>query len=311
MNAIVKSPEWHELRKAGIGGSDIGAIAGVNQYRSPLDVYLEKTGQREPEDLTEKLPVLIGTLAEPMLRDIYQAKTGRKVRQVKRHLKHKDYPWMVANLDGKIEGERRVWEAKTGILTDEWGESGTDIVPASYLLQVTHYMIVTGYTVADLVVLLAGPAGFDVRIYHFELNSELAETVIEIEREFWNDRVGKGVEPEPVNTADLLHLFPKAIGDAVEANDEIADNVVELRELKVAIKDGEKRKDELELAIKGHIGEGARLEHNGEKLASWSRFDMTRVDSKLLKEELPEVFEKYSKTSLSNRLNLTKPKKVA
>lgn len=308
MNAIIKPIEWHQARAAGIGGSDIGAIAGVNKYRTPLDVYLEKTGQREPVDLSDNLPVLIGTFSEPLLRDLYQARTGRKVRQVKRHLKHKDFPWMVANLDGKIEGERRVWEAKTGILTDEWGASGTDIVPASYLLQVTHYMIVTGYVVADLVVLLAGPSGFDVRVYHFDLDPELAETVIEIEREFWLERVGKGIEPAPINTDDLLHLFPRAIGEVVEANAEIAANVDELRGLKEALKEGEARKDELEFSIKNHIGEAARLEYAGDKLASWSRFDMTRVDSTRLKEELPEVFAQYSKTSLSNRLNLTKQK---
>ena len=31
--------EWLRLRKGGIGGSDAGAMCGLNPYRSPMAVY--------------------------------------------------------------------------------------------------------------------------------------------------------------------------------------------------------------------------------------------------------------------------------
>ena len=33
------------VRAQGIGGSDAGAIMGLNRYKGPMAVYLEKTGQ--------------------------------------------------------------------------------------------------------------------------------------------------------------------------------------------------------------------------------------------------------------------------
>lgn len=37
--------QWLEYRKIGIGGSDASVVCGVNKYRSPVELWLEKTGQ--------------------------------------------------------------------------------------------------------------------------------------------------------------------------------------------------------------------------------------------------------------------------
>ena len=47
--------EWLLLRKTYLGGSDLGAVIGVNKYRTALDVYLEKTSEHSPE--TSNTPV--------------------------------------------------------------------------------------------------------------------------------------------------------------------------------------------------------------------------------------------------------------
>ena len=38
----------YEYRNQGIGGSDAGVVLGVNPYKTPLSLYLEKTGQISP-----------------------------------------------------------------------------------------------------------------------------------------------------------------------------------------------------------------------------------------------------------------------
>ena len=45
---------WLDMRKKGIGGSDAGAIMGYNPWTSPFALWMEKTGQTEPEDISQK-----------------------------------------------------------------------------------------------------------------------------------------------------------------------------------------------------------------------------------------------------------------
>ena len=42
--------EWLQHRRKGLGGSDAAAVAGLNPWKSPFAVWMEKTGQIEPED---------------------------------------------------------------------------------------------------------------------------------------------------------------------------------------------------------------------------------------------------------------------
>ena len=46
--------KWLELRRQGIGGSDAAAIMGLNPWKTPMDIWLEKTGEflddEEPEN---------------------------------------------------------------------------------------------------------------------------------------------------------------------------------------------------------------------------------------------------------------------
>ena len=47
--ANLSHAEWLALRKTGIGGSDAGALCGLNAYRSPIHVYKDKVSE-EIED---------------------------------------------------------------------------------------------------------------------------------------------------------------------------------------------------------------------------------------------------------------------
>ena len=31
---------WHELRRKGIGGSDVAPIAGISRWKSPVEVWI-------------------------------------------------------------------------------------------------------------------------------------------------------------------------------------------------------------------------------------------------------------------------------
>lgn len=73
--SIIVLPEtleaWKEERKYGIGASDAGAMLGMSNWKSNEELWLEKTGLREPEDISGKPFVQYGHDAEPHLRALF------------------------------------------------------------------------------------------------------------------------------------------------------------------------------------------------------------------------------------------------
>lgn len=147
--------EWLEYRTGGIGGSDVSIIAGINPFKSVHQLWLEKTGQIEPEEQQSEY-AHFGTLLEPLVRKEFMQRTGMKVRQKHMLLQSEEYPFMYADVDGVINehGELCIFEAKTASAykQDLW----EDEVPAAYILQVQHYMAVTGAKRTYIAALVGG-----------------------------------------------------------------------------------------------------------------------------------------------------------
>ena len=197
MKVVVKTnnlnrEEWLQYRTHGIGGSDVPAIAGISPFKSAHQLWLEKTGQEEPgQDESEYAH--FGTLLEPVVRKEFTERTGIKVRQKHMLLQSEEYPFMLADLDGVIrepDGEMSVFEAKTASAykQDVW----EDGVPAPYILQVQHYMAVTGAKKTYIAALVGGN-----RFYHHvvERDEELIGKIIVMEKYFWETYVEGGMEP--------------------------------------------------------------------------------------------------------------------
>ena len=148
MKVLVKTKnlshtDWLRYRTMGIGGSDVSVIAGINPYRSVYQIWLEKTGQTEPAERDNEY-THFGTILEPVVRKEFTARTGLKVRQKHMILQSEEHPFMLANLDGVInlDGKMCIFEAKTASAykLDDWQSD----IPPEYMLQVQHYMAVTG-----------------------------------------------------------------------------------------------------------------------------------------------------------------------
>ena len=88
--------QWLEWRRKGIGGSDASIVCGINKYRSPIELWLDKTGQAVFEEAGEA--AYWGTILEPVVREEFTKRTGIEVKTVKHILQHEDYPFMLANL---------------------------------------------------------------------------------------------------------------------------------------------------------------------------------------------------------------------
>ncbi|MDH3571210.1 MAG: YqaJ viral recombinase family protein, partial [Gemmatimonadota bacterium] len=112
--------EFHRRRLTGIGGSDVGAIVGVDPYRNALDVYLEKTGEVEPDEAPTPVQER-GRFLEPVIRQLYKLRSGRRL-QPARFRRHPEHKWMIGHPDSlvmarddvkEVTDERGVFEAKT------------------------------------------------------------------------------------------------------------------------------------------------------------------------------------------------------
>jgi putative phage-type endonuclease len=201
--------DFHERRRTGLGGSDAAAALGISPWRTPYDLWLEKTAADAPRPPPTE-PMRWGVLLEPLIRAEYSRRTGRNVRVFPDTLRHPSHDWMIAHLDGRVgDGNilNRILEVKTARDGRGWGEPGSDGIPLHYLVQVHHYLIVSGAQIADLAVLIGGS---DFRIYTVRADETIARQLVEREAEFWH-QVERREPPAPVNLGDATARWGKLL----------------------------------------------------------------------------------------------------
>lgn len=200
--------EWLEERKKGIGGSDASAILGRNPYKTNIDLWKEKTGKKEAEDISDKEYVKYGTEAEEHLRELF------KLDYPQYEVKHnentmiwdKEYPFLFASLDGELiekeTGELGILEIKTtNILQSMQKEKWNDKIPDNYYIQILHYLMVTNYSFVVLKAQLKYNYNGEIRLNtkHYFINRKDVEEDIKYLRkreiEFWQEYVLKDKEP--------------------------------------------------------------------------------------------------------------------
>ena len=100
-------------RRTFLGGTDAAAVLGLSRYRTPLQVWAEKTGALDEQNIDDKLHVKLGKRLEEVVAELYTEKTGKKVRRVNETLYHPQFPFLAANIDRRVVGEDTLLECKT------------------------------------------------------------------------------------------------------------------------------------------------------------------------------------------------------
>lgn len=308
MKTVVKTAnlsreEWLKYRTQGIGGSDVSAIAGLNPSKSVYRLWLEKTGQTEPEE-TDSEYAHFGTLLEPVVRKEFTERTGIKVRQKHMLLQSEDYPFMFADLDGVVyeDGEMSVFEAKTASqYKREMWETG---VPAGYLLQVQHYMAVTDAKKTYVAALVGG----NHFVYHIvERDEEMIGKIIAMEKYFWDHHVIGGAEPVPDGseaTSEYLESrFRESNGKTITLPEEALAVCDEYERLSMELQELEMAKDAAANRLKRYIGE-AETGTVGSRTVTWKQVSRSALDTKRLQSEKPDIYNDYLKQGNYRRLSV-------
>lgn len=242
-------------RKTYIGGTDCAPILGLSRWRSPIEVWAEKTGRIEPEDISQKVAVKLGTRLEEAVAELFTEQTGKKVRRVNETMFHPKYSFLGANIDRKVDGEDAILECKT---TSAWKAKEWDgeELPQEYILQCMHYLAVTGRKKAYLAVLIGNQ---DFKLREIDADETLIKSIVEKEVYFWNTFIVPKVMPQTVTAKDgdiLYKLYPKANEGEIR---QLADKFNAIKESIDALKQDRSALDsqirKLENEIKAEIGE--------------------------------------------------------
>lgn len=299
--------EWLTSRRRGIGGSDVAAILGLSPWTSPYALWEDKTGRSDEKPTTPA--IYWGSMLEPVIRQAYADATGHIVTKPDVMYVSKEYPFMLANIDGMRE-DGRLLEIKTASSSDGWGAPGTDEVPDYYLTQVQHYLAVTGAPGCDVAVLISGR---DFRIYEVEADAELQATLIEREKEFWH-LVETDTPPEATTLDDMQRKWRDAVAKkTVQADSAVMQAFASLCRVQKDIDALEEQEADLKIQLMGFMEDAVALKNEGKTLASWSLPSSRKtIDSDKLKSDFPQAYEECLKTSAPTRtFRIYQPKEAA
>ena len=285
--------EWLEYRKKGIGGSDASVVCGINRYKSPVELWLEKTGQLPYSEAGEA--AYWGTQLEALVKNEFTKRTGITVNTVNQILQHEDYPFMLANLDGTCQHPNYgtcVFEAKTASAykAGEW----EDKIPDEYMLQIQHYMAVTGYKGTYIAVLIGGNT---FKWKYIERDEEIISMLIELEGDFWEhvqNELPPTLDGSEASAKFLAEHFPNSIPKSKIELPETAEKLI--AEYNSACEQLEKiteQKQKAENLLKEMLGEN-EVGTSGNSVITWKSMLQERLDSKTLKAEHPKIYAKYA-----------------
>lgn len=297
--------QWLENRKSGIGGSDAGAIMGVNPYRGAYGVWADKLGKTDPVEDNEALRQ--GRDFEDYVARRFTEKTGLRVRREYGMLRSDAWPWMVANIDRRIIGERAGLECKTSRDIHMKRYKNGDF-PLEYYCQCLHYLAVTGWDRWYLAVLVYGTDLLVFEIKREDVEDDIG-ALIKAEDSFWHEYVLPERQPLP----DGLESTTKALGavwaasapetciDADEAADALLGRLQGLRRDRRAI---DAQITETENMVKARMQE-AEVLRGTETMATWRGVDVKRLSERKIREKFPGIdLDELKETTHTRRFAL-------
>lgn len=276
-----------EERRQYIGGSDIATIMGMNRWKTPLTLWLEKTGEIDNDIKSNNEAIELGTELEDFVAKKFSKQTGLKVRKRSEKYTHKKYPFLVAHVDRLISGSQELLECKTcsAYKQNEWIG---DEIPKEYILQVIWYLGITGRKKGYIAVLIGGQS---FKYKTIEFDEELFNLMVEMAVDFWNCVQTKTMPAlTPEDNEIMTKIYPTPNDEYIE-NQELESQVEKLVNIKADLSALDVERKMLEAELKNIINTHAGILTNKYKV-SWFRCVKQTVNTDKLKTD--NLFDKYS-----------------
>lgn len=293
---------WLIQRQKGIGGSDIGALLGLSKWKTAFDIFIDKTEQITDEGEESEI-IYWGNQFEDVVAKEFTKRTGKKVRKDKTHYRHREHEFMVANIDRRVVGENAILECKTtsAYNAKEWNE---DEIPASYLLQVQHYMAVTGAEKAYIACLIGGQKFVWKEV---KKDYELIKIIENACVEFWTNHILTGIAPALDGSTRaseyLKDRYKDSNGETKALESRYLEIIEQYNKSKELLKDVETECKEYENMLKNELAEYESGEIKQYKVL-WKSFNSNRIDSNLLKSKYPDIYKEVLKTTQARKFSI-------
>lgn len=292
---------WLQYRKQGIGGSDAGAVCGLNPYSSPIQIYYDKVSDTISQYDNEAMRQ--GRDLEEYVAKRFCEETGFRVRRANAIYYDEKRPYMLADADRLIIGAHAGLECKTvsPYSADKWSNGN---IPMHYQIQSYHYMSVFGMQEWYIAALIFGK---DFIIHKLEWDDTLIENLREIEKDFWQNYVMKKKIPVPDGSEASEMLIHQLYGNSCAGNRipllGFSERLHRRDELVQLMQKMDTEKKQIEQELKLYLGEAEVAEGDGYRV-TWKSVTSNRMDSERMKQEHPEMYQQYLKPINSRRLTI-------
>ena len=299
--AGMSNQEWLTLRKTGIGGSDAGSICGVNPFGSPMKVFYDKTSGKVEE--LDNEAVRQGHDLEDYVAQRFMEASGLKVRRSNFMYRSVEHPFMIADVDRLVIGEDAGLECKTASAynADKWKDGE---IPLHYIMQCYHYMAVTGKRTWYIAAVILGRE-FTYRKLVWD--DKLIAQLVSMEKNFWENHVAAGVLPSPdgsdICSEVLNEYFHSARKGSTIRLDGFDEKLKRRAEIMEQIGRLQQEQNSIEQEVKLYMQDNEYAASDNYKV-SWSNVESTRLDSKRIREEQPDIYKTYVKQSVSRRFQI-------
>jgi predicted phage-related endonuclease len=255
-------------RRSFIGGSDARIIMGSDEA-ALIQLWREKRGEAQPEDLSGNLIVQLGSATEELNRVWYERNTGRRVIATQRHVKHSIIPFMAATLDGVVEGAGAIFEAKFML---PWSFSEEAAV-AKYIAQLQHNMWVTNIRSSVLSIITGGGKWVEITV---PMDPLYLSILVSAEKKFWRC-VQFGEVPHLINVEPPRPRIEAVRIVDMSSSNSWAELAALYRNTRDAFLEHERAKSELKALVpedaKEAIGHGVRAKRSKAGAVSFDLID--------------------------------------
>lgn len=299
--ANMSREDWLRLRKSGIGGSDAGAICGLNPYASPMSVYRDKTSEDVSD--TDNEAMRQGRDLEDYVARRFMEATGLKVRRSNMMYRSDEHPCMIADVDRLVVGEDAGLECKTASAynADKWKDGA---VPMHYIIQCAHYMAVTGRKAWYIAAVILGQ---EFKFAKITRDDAMIANLIAIEEAFWNNHIVPRIIPPPDGSKAcdevLEQYFHQARKDSAIPLIGFDEKLNRRTQLLGQIKELEQEQRQIEQEVKLFMQDN-EIAASDKYRVSWTNVDTARLDTKRMKAEKPEIYQDFVKVTSSRRLTI-------
>ncbi len=287
--------EWLDIRKSGIGSSEVATIVGLNPFETPYQLWRRKRGIDPAQE--ETFAMKAGHYLEDAVAQFWHDQTGRDI--IKRSaidwiIRDNDKPFLQVSPDRTYWlGDKRAGNDK-GILeckTTQLPVDGDDL-PKHWFCQVQYQLGVAGFDHGSIA-WLTGGREFGYR--DIDLVPDFYAWLKEEAEKFYRDNILGGAEPSAVSVKDILLKYSRHTpGKAVETTDEIFSVYEDLKAVKKQLAELTDSKDALEEQIKVAFADAEALTYGGTTIATYKAPKPgDKLDAKAFAAAYPDLAEQF------------------